>query len=167
MYKWDNCKILCYQPSTCLRTTGEIQCYPEAHYYLCALTFLFVRTCRQNIDTKENKSQAYPFWREVWQNLEAGTETETIKEFCLFACSACFLIQPRTTCQGVVAPMWARWSYINPQENTSQTCLQDNLLETQFLNWCSLFLDDSSISSGQKQNETINYLVHWHTSKRP
>lgn len=45
-------------------------------------------------------------------NLEVGTEAETMKEHCLLfpcSCSASFLVQPRTTFQGVVPPivLWA------------------------------------------------------------
>jgi hypothetical protein len=38
------------------------------------------------------------------RNLEAGTEAEATEEHCLLACSACFLIQHRTTYLGVTPP---------------------------------------------------------------
>ena len=46
------------------------------------------------------------------KNMAAGMDTETVKEYCLLACSmacsACFFIQQKTICSGVAPPTVGR-----------------------------------------------------------
>jgi len=43
------------------------------------------------------------------RNLEAGADAEAMEESCLLACSACFLIEPRTISPGM-APCTMGWA---------------------------------------------------------
>jgi hypothetical protein len=65
------------------------------------------------------------------RNLEARTESVSMEEYYLHACSICCLIQPRTTClrdasshNGPGPPV-----AICNQENARQTCLQANMMK--------------------------------------
>ena len=42
------------------------------------------------------------------RNLEAGADPEAMEGCCLLACSACFLIEPRTTRPGMAPPTMGR-----------------------------------------------------------
>ena len=50
------------------------------------------------------------------RNLEAGADAEAIEECCLLACSACFLIKPRTTSLGM-APPTVGWALLYQSPN--------------------------------------------------
>lgn len=57
------------------------------------------------------------------QELEAGAEPEAMEEHCLLpmACSAFFLIQPRTTCLGM-SPLIVGWAF--PHKSVIEKALQ-------------------------------------------
>jgi len=46
------------------------------------------------------------------RKLEAAMDAEAMEECCLLACSACFLIEPRTTSPGWHHPQWAEPSHL-------------------------------------------------------
>lgn len=56
------------------------------------------------------------------RNLESVTEEESVKESCLLACSACFLIQSKTTLLEQARPQWSELpTSISNQESSPQT----------------------------------------------
>ena len=74
------------------------------------------------------------------RNLEGGTEAEIMEEWCLLACSACFLIaELRTTSPKWHHPQLGSLTPITDQENAQYAFIQASLMEA-FLSWDSPLL---------------------------
>jgi hypothetical protein len=98
--------------------------------------------------TSTSPSIIHRSWgRNSGRNLEAGTKSEAMEEFCLLACSACFLIGPRTT--GGIITMGLALLYqslIKKMQTGSQAASSREI----FLNCGSPFSDNSSLCQVDK-----------------
>ena len=70
------------------------------------------------------------------RNLEAGADAVAMEEHYLLACSACFLIEPRTNSPGMIPPQ------PNPKKMLYSLAYSP-VIWRHFLTWGSLLSDDS------------------------
>jgi hypothetical protein len=83
-------------------------------------------------------------------NLEAGADAEAVERCCLLACSACFLIELRTTSPGMAPPQWADASLLTGFP-TAQSYGGISSVEAPSLLMASLCQIDVTLTSTQKQ----------------
>jgi hypothetical protein len=75
-----------------------------------------------------------------------GADTETMKEYHFLACSACSLIEPRTTSPGMAPPTmgWAL-THISIIKKMPYRLAYSLIVWRHFLNWGSLLSNDFSV----------------------